>query len=454
MASNRQQYLVFSMAVVLAVVALAVGTPCATWAQTAPSSATPAAMKIVQLLWTAQPAGAAGALEKALDQAVSRREVESLKPHLTALEPKFLAAISKGPSDVRWVSSVAALALVQNPRALELISAAVTGQLGVDPPLPLAKRELLLRCWQVADRAACDTYIHQLLSTEPKTAKPQSTGQQSVTDVPWLETVALRALQWNSVQTSDSLLAGWSTLPRPVQLAVIEPMTQQAATMKRLVAAIEAGRVAKDLLNTNQLRKWNAGSDGELVSAIERVWGKLRAMDDADRKAVVTRMMALLTSGKAGNPVAGEAHFKRICAQCHRLHGEGIEVGPDITANGRGSFEQLVSNVMDPSLVIGKAFMAKTVLTADGRVLAGLVAAEDPKRLTLKVQGGKLIELDREEEIDEIKESVKSLMPDGLEQQMNEQELIDLFAYLSLAKPLSAAENELIPGTPAKLIAE
>ncbi len=43
-------------------------------------------------------------------------------------------------------------------------------------------------------------------------------------------------------------------------------------------------------------------------------------------------------------------------------------------------------------------------------------------------------------------------MPDGLEQQMNEQELLDLFAYLSLAKPISAPENSTIPGTPEKLI--
>ncbi len=72
--------------------------------------------------------------------------------------------------------------------------------------------------------------------------------------------------------------------------------------------------------------------------------------------------------------------------------------------------------------------------------------------MTLKVPGGKLVELDREEDIEQIKDSDKSLMPDGLEQQMNEQELLDLFAYLSLTKPLTAADNGTIPGTPDKLI--
>ena len=88
--------------------------------------------------------------------------------------------------------------------------------------------------------------------------------------------------------------------------------------------------------------------------------------------------------------MAGQEVFKRVCGQCHKLHGEGQEVGPDITLNGRNSFEQLLSNVFDPSLVIGAAYQARTVVTADGRVLTGLVAEDSPQRVVLKMQGGKL----------------------------------------------------------------
>ena len=41
--------------------------------------------------------------------------------------------------------------------------------------------------------------------------------------------------------------------------------------------------------------------------------------------------------------------FKKLCAQCHKIYGEGVEVGPDITSNGRGDFDQLLSNIFDPS---------------------------------------------------------------------------------------------------------
>ncbi len=413
--------------------------------QDSPPAPAPPNLKIVKLLWKAQPAGAATALEKALDQALTRREVKELQPHLLPMADQFVAALALGSEDPRWVPAVAALAIVDRPEGRDLLNKTVTGSTD-SSRIPLAKRELLLRTWLATQPVAAKEYVNQLVTRD------QDWSQSPTADVEWLEAVVLRGLEADKPVTTQSLLARWQSLPRAVQLAAVEPLTQTADSMKQLIAAIEAGRVPKDLLNTNQLLKWSSANDPELNQAIGKVWGKLRSGDDTNRKQVVSATLKLLTSGQSGNPVTGEAHFKRICAQCHKLHGQGMEVGPDITSNGRGSFEQLVSNVMDPSLVIGQAFTSKTVLTTDGRVLAGLVAAEDPKRLTLKVQGGKLIELDREEDIEQIKESDKSLMPDGLEQQMNQQELLDLFAYLSLAKPLTAAENATIPGTPEQLL--
>lgn len=410
-----------------------------------PAASPPPNLKIVKLLWKAQPGGAATALEKAIDQALTRGQVKELAPHLTPLSPQFLEAVALGGEDPRWVPSIAALTIIGNQDITTPFTQAITQ---TPQPIKIAqpKRELLLRIWLATQPDQAKAYISNLLSSHT------DWSQSSQLDIDWLEAVVLRGIEADKTATTDRLIARWQSLPRSVQLAAIEPLSQTASTMKQLVAAIDSGRIPKDLLNTNQLLKWTSAGDAELNQSIAKVWGKLRSADDTNRKQVVADTLKLLASGKSGDPVAGESHFKRICFQCHKLHGQGMEVGPDITRNGRGSFEQLVSNVMDPSLVIGQAFTSKTVLTSDGRVLAGLVSAEDPKRLTLKVQGGKLIELDREEDIEQIKESDKSLMPDGLEQQMKEQELLDLFAYLSLAKPLSAPENSTIAGTPEKLI--
>jgi len=95
------------------------------------------------------------------------------------------------------------------------------------------------------------------------------------------------------------------------------------------------------------------------------------------------------------------------------MYGEGKEVGPDITSNGRASFDQLLSNVFDPSLVIGKDYRPLTVATADGRVVSGLVVEDSDQRVVLKVQGGKLETIARKD-VESSKQSQVSLMPEGI----------------------------------------
>ena len=91
--------------------------------------------------------------------------------------------------------------------------------------------------------------------------------------------------------------------------------------------------------------------------------------------------MRELLGKTSGDALRGQAVFNKVCGQCHKIHGHGQEVGPDITRNGRASFDQLLSNVFDPSLVIGASYQARTVITTDGRVLTGLVAEDNEQRL-------------------------------------------------------------------------
>jgi putative heme-binding domain-containing protein len=128
------------------------------------------------------------------------------------------------------------------------------------------------------------------------------------------------------------------------------------------------------------------------------------------------------------------------------MYGEGAEVGPDITRNGRASFEQLISNVFDPSLVIGSAYQAQTVVTTAGRVVTGLLVENSPQRVVLKVQGDKQEVIPRDE-VEEQKTSPLSLMPEGLEKQLQPRELHDLFAWLTLDRPPEDPAARFLPGS-------
>ena len=92
---------------------------------------------------------------------------------------------------------------------------------------------------------------------------------------------------------------------------------------------------------------------------------------------------------------------------------------------------------------------ARIVVTGDGRVLTGLMAEENEQRIVLKTQGGKA-EVIPADDVDEVAVSPLSLMPEGLEQQLQQQELLDLIAFLRLDKPPTDPAAKLIPDVTAE----
>ena len=103
--------------------------------------------------------------------------------------------------------------------------------------------------------------------------------------------------------------------------------------------------------------------------------------------------------------------------------------------------------MFDPSLVIGSGYQATSVTTKAGQVLQGLLVEDNPLRVMLKVQGGETKTIARAD-VDSVKQSKVSLMPEQLENQMTPQEMRDLFAFLTLDRPPGDPQSKLIPGAP------
>jgi putative membrane-bound dehydrogenase-like protein len=243
---------------------------------------------------------------------------------------------------------------------------------------------------------------------------------------------------------SGLILASFSALEADLKPRAIELLTQRVGWSLALLKAIGEGKVPASSLNANQVRRMLATRDPELVKQVGARWGTLREGRDAGRERVISEMRVLLGRTE-GDPIAGVAVFKKLCAQCHKLYGEGQDVGPEITLNGRNSYEQLLSNVFDPSLVIGAAYQGTTVATSDGRILTGLLAENSPQRVVLKMQGGKVETVPRSD-VEELKVSPMSLMPEDLEKQLQPQEIADLFAFITLDRPPGDPAARPIPG--------
>src|SRR5207237_7877788 len=83
---------------------------------------------------------------------------------------------------------------------------------------------------------------------------------------------------------------------------------------------------------------------------------------------------------------AGQAVFEKNCMVCHRLFGQGYEVGPDLTGANRRDSEYLLIKILDPNRVVGKDYYRTVVFDKSGRLHTGLLAENTPQRLALKGQ--------------------------------------------------------------------
>ncbi|MCA9031079.1 MAG: c-type cytochrome [Planctomycetaceae bacterium] len=226
----------------------------------------------------------------------------------------------------------------------------------------------------------------------------------------------------------------------------IEVLSQRPLWSGPLLKAIAAKRIPAESLNVNQLRRVASFQDEAIQKQFKEIYGTIREGRNPNREQVFYKMRDFL-KGTPGDPVQGQAVFTKICAQCHKIYGEGADVGPDITRNGRNNWDQLLMNVFDPSAVIGPGYQARILAVDDGRVLTGLPVEESDTQVILKIQGGKR-EIIPRDQIEEYKTSEVSLMPDELEKQLTPQQLADLFAFLALDQPPGSPDAKLLNGAP------
>lgn len=247
-------------------------------------------------------------------------------------------------------------------------------------------------------------------------------------------------------EVSSILLTSFLTFEPQLRPRALEVLTQRPTWSAELLKAIEAKQIDKDALNLNQIARVASFKDEELQMLVAKVYGQVRTVRRGDQQQTINRMRDFL-HGTPGDPERGALAFKKVCAQCHKIYGEGAEVGPDITRNGRNDWVQLLNNVFDPSAVIGPGYQARILVTTEGRVLTGLAVEESDQRVVLKIQGGKIEAIPRDQ-IEEYKVSEVSMMPEQLEKQLTPQEIADLFAFLALDKPPSDPEARILPGAP------
>jgi putative membrane-bound dehydrogenase-like protein len=281
---------------------------------------------------------------------------------------------------------------------------------------------------ETAERAAA---IRDLgVARDPATLQPllDLTRQDGA---PELRTEAVRALSgFEAPKLSKDLLAGWSKFPPSLKNEVVNVLAGRKEWAADLLVAVGSKKVDRTALNDNTILRIQALKDANLNAQVEKVWGRIRATP-AELNLLIDKMRGELAAAP-GSFDRGKLVFDNQCAKCHKFDGRGHEVGPNIEGAGR-DIEYLLVNVLDPNRVIGAPYFMRTVNLLNTRVETGVLHAEDDQSITLKTENGVLKQIQKKD-IDEIKVQEKSLMPEGLGNNMSVQDFRDLVRYV-MANP-------------------
>lgn len=145
--------------------------------------------------------------------------------------------------------------------------------------------------------------------------------------------------------------------------------------------------------------------------------------------------LATLGEGLKGRNFAqGEAMYRStMCATCHRFNGEGGSIGPDLTGSGnRYTLRDLMENIIDPSRVISDQYDSHEIRKKDGSQILGRIVVEENGKVFVMTNPFAPADLAaiNESEIAEKQTRKVSMMPPGLINSLNADELKDLVAYL------------------------
>ncbi|MDY0165420.1 MAG: HEAT repeat domain-containing protein [Thermoguttaceae bacterium] len=223
---------------------------------------------------------------------------------------------------------------------------------------------------------------------------------------------------------AETLLAGWVQYTPRLQAAVLDAVFARENRLPGVLDALENETIRPSALSAAQRHRLAEGRDPAVRQRAEEL---LKSAGQGEREAVVAQYIAALRGPR--DPGRGKTVFDEQCAKCHRLDDRGYEVGPDLGSANQRADETLVADVLDPSREITVGYQQYSVITEDGRVFTGVLAAETATSVTLRKDEGVENTLLRRE-IDEMEASSISMMPDEMEKLVSPQDVADLIAYL------------------------
>jgi putative membrane-bound dehydrogenase-like protein len=238
-----------------------------------------------------------------------------------------------------------------------------------------------------------------------------------------LQAAAVATLAYfDDPETPALLLAGWQGYSPAVRSRAAEALLGKRGWAGALLDAVEKGTVSAGAIDPVSRIRLTQYPEEAVRQRAER----LLAAEVRDRAQVIEAHRGV--SELPTDLDRGRIVFEEHCAQCHLARADRGRIGPDLSGINNRSKEELLTHILDPSFEIQPNYTNYLVVAKDGRVFDGLLIGETAHTVTLRGEYND-VTIPREA-IEQIRPSEVSLMPEGLEQDLDHQQLADVIAYL------------------------
>ena len=298
-----------------------------------------------------------------------------------------------------------------------------------------SKDQLQALIQETADRTSSseDSLTSRIQATallsyfSPGTTEGTLKGLMSPSNPSEIQLAAIQSLgNLNSAEAGEILTetTAWKSYTPTTKGAVIATLVSRPILRDQLLKSIENGKIKPAEIPSSTRQSLMKAKDKKVKMRAENLFKEL---ESGGRMKVYEDLKSVLDlEGVAEN---GQGIFKTNCATCHTFAGEGGNVGPDLSGISNQPSLAVLLHTIVPNYEVYPGFQAITVTTNEGKQITGRIAAESSNSLSLKTAYGSEENILRTQ-IKNIDNPGVSLMPNGLEQNMNEQELADLLAYL------------------------
>ncbi len=240
---------------------------------------------------------------------------------------------------------------------------------------------------------------------------------------------------YNDPAIARRLIVEVDRLTEDVLEATLTTIVGRRDGASTLLDALDAGRVDETSVPLSIARRIRLHDDSTLNRRVEDRFGPLVGASTDAHRTRIARLARTLDEA-AGNPYDGLALFDQRCARCHRLFDRGGDVGPELTSYQRRDRDALLLAIVNPDAEVREGFETYLAELDDGRITSGFLVDRDDRVVVLRGADGQNQVLDRREVL-QMRAIPQSVMPSGLLDDLGDQQVRDLFAYLRSSQPLN-----------------